>query len=65
MQSLTLKEKQLNEKKNSEERNILHREMELSMKQNFLTQEANRYLLLFKEINICNREKYSWLLNAD
>lgn len=44
MQSLTLKEKQLNEKKDSEARNILQKEMELSMKQNFLTHEANRYL---------------------
>ncbi|XP_014481235.1 PREDICTED: uncharacterized protein LOC106747823 isoform X2 [Dinoponera quadriceps] len=42
MQSLTLKEKQLNEKEDNEARNILQREMELSMKQNFLTQEANR-----------------------
>ncbi|XP_032674288.1 uncharacterized protein LOC116845575 isoform X2 [Odontomachus brunneus] len=42
MQSLTLKEKQFNEKKDSEVRNILQKEMELSMKQNFLTQEADR-----------------------
>lgn len=43
MQSLTLKEKQLNEKKDSDTRCILQKEMELSMRQNFLTQEANRY----------------------
>ncbi|XP_018404819.1 PREDICTED: uveal autoantigen with coiled-coil domains and ankyrin repeats-like isoform X2 [Cyphomyrmex costatus] len=42
MQSLTLKEKELNEKKNSNAQCILQKEMELSMKQNFLTQEANR-----------------------
>ncbi|EFN80498.1 uncharacterized protein LOC105186786 isoform X1 [Harpegnathos saltator] len=42
MQSLTLKEKQLNEKRDSEARNILQKEIELSMRQNFLTQEANR-----------------------
>ncbi|XP_024887303.1 early endosome antigen 1-like [Temnothorax curvispinosus] len=42
MQSLTLKEKQLKEKKESNAQCILQKEMELSMKQNFLTQEANR-----------------------
>lgn len=42
MQSLILKEKQLNEKKDSNAQCILRKEMELSMKQNFLTQEANR-----------------------
>ncbi|XP_029664229.1 uncharacterized protein LOC115236131 isoform X1 [Formica exsecta] len=42
MQSLILKEKQLNEKKDSNAEFILRKEMELSMKQNFLTQEANR-----------------------
>lgn len=42
MQSLMLKEKQLNEKKDSNAQCILWKEMELSMKQNFLTQEANR-----------------------
>ncbi|XP_050454645.1 uncharacterized protein LOC126853161 isoform X3 [Cataglyphis hispanica] len=42
MQSLILKEKQLNEKKDSNAQFILRKEMELSMKQNFLTQEANR-----------------------
>ncbi|XP_029161584.1 uncharacterized protein LOC114933261 [Nylanderia fulva] len=42
MQSLMLKEKQLNEKKDSNAQCILQKEMELSMKQNFLTQEANR-----------------------
>ncbi|KMQ95296.1 reticulocyte-binding protein 2 a-like protein [Lasius niger] len=42
MQSLVLKEKQLNEKKDSNAQCILQKEMELSMKQNFLTQEANR-----------------------
>ncbi|XP_077268541.1 uncharacterized protein LOC143900746 [Temnothorax americanus] len=42
MRSLTLKEKQLKEKKESNAQCILQKEMELSMKQNFLTQEANR-----------------------
>ncbi|EZA51582.1 hypothetical protein DMN91_010418 [Ooceraea biroi] len=42
MRSLTLKEKQLNEKNDNDVRCILQKEMELSMKQNFLTQEANR-----------------------
>ncbi|XP_011872717.1 PREDICTED: uncharacterized protein LOC105564717 [Vollenhovia emeryi] len=42
MQSLTLKEKQLKEKKDSNTQCLLRKEMELSMKQNFLTQEANR-----------------------
>ncbi|XP_036139025.1 plectin isoform X2 [Monomorium pharaonis] len=42
MQSLTLKEKQLQEKKDNNTQCILQKEMELSMKQNFLTQEANR-----------------------
>lgn len=42
MQSLALKEKQLKEKKDSNAQCILQKEMELSMKQNFLTQEANR-----------------------
>ncbi|XP_011637021.1 plectin-like [Pogonomyrmex barbatus] len=42
MQSLTLKEKQLKEKKDSNEQCILQKEMELSMKQNILTQEASR-----------------------
>ncbi|XP_025263243.1 uncharacterized protein LOC105253566 isoform X2 [Camponotus floridanus] len=42
MQSLILKEKQLNEEKDSNAQCILRKEMELSMKQNFLTQEANR-----------------------
>ncbi|XP_071575363.1 uncharacterized protein [Temnothorax nylanderi] len=42
MQSLTLKEKQLKEKKESNAQCILQKEMELSMKQNFLTQETNR-----------------------
>jgi len=44
MQILTLKEKQLKEKKDSNAQCILQKELELSMKQNFLTQEANRYL---------------------
>lgn len=42
MQSLTLKEKQLKEKKDSNTQCVLQKEMELSMKQNFLIQEANR-----------------------
>ncbi|KYM83305.1 hypothetical protein ALC53_06204 [Atta colombica] len=42
MQSLTLKEKQLKEEKNSNAQCVLQKEIELSMKQNFLTQEANR-----------------------
>ncbi|XP_018300972.1 uncharacterized protein [Mycetomoellerius zeteki] len=42
MQSLILKEKQLKEKKNSNAQCVLQKEIELSMKQNFLTQEANR-----------------------
>lgn len=46
MQSLILKEKQLNEEKDSNAQCILRKEMELSMKQNFLTQEANRYLAI-------------------
>lgn len=45
MQSLTLKEKQLKEMKDSNAQCILQKEMELSIKQNFLTQEANRYLI--------------------
>jgi len=45
MQTLTLKEKQLKEKKDSNAQCILQKELELSMKQNFLTQEANRYLI--------------------
>ncbi|XP_072761885.1 uncharacterized protein [Anoplolepis gracilipes] len=42
MQSLILKEKQLNEQKDNNAQCILRKEIELSMKQNFLTQEANR-----------------------
>ncbi|KYN45260.1 hypothetical protein ALC56_00266, partial [Trachymyrmex septentrionalis] len=42
MQSLTLKEMQLKEEKNSNTQCVLQKEIELSMKQNFLTQEANR-----------------------
>lgn len=42
MQSLTLKEKQLKEKEDSNAQCVLQKEMELSMKQNFLIQEANR-----------------------
>ncbi|XP_012221047.1 epidermal growth factor receptor substrate 15 homolog [Linepithema humile] len=42
MQSLMLKEKQLNEKESSSTQYILQKEMELSMKQNFLTQEIDR-----------------------
>ncbi|KAL0131563.1 hypothetical protein PUN28_002834 [Cardiocondyla obscurior] len=42
MESLTLKEKQLKEKKDSNTQCILQKEIELSVKQNFLTQEANR-----------------------
>lgn len=45
MQSLTLKEKQLKEKEDTNAQCILQKEMELSMKQNFLIQEANRYLI--------------------
>lgn len=63
MESLTLKEKQLNEKKDRETRNILQKEMELSMKQNFLTQEANRYLSLLK--NKILTDEVLRLLNVD
>lgn len=44
MQLLSLKEKQLSDKKDSNAQYILQKEMELSMKQNFLTQEANRWI---------------------
>lgn len=50
MESLTLKEKQLREKKDSNAQCILQKEMELTMKQNFLSQEANRYLKARKQI---------------
>jgi hypothetical protein len=43
MRSLSLKEKQINKKNDTDIRCILQKEMQLSMKQNFLTQEANRY----------------------
>lgn len=56
MQSLSLKEKQLNEKRDNEARNILQKEMELSMKQNFLTQEADRYSMLFKIILVTDKD---------
>ncbi|XP_020293519.1 protein MLP1-like isoform X2 [Pseudomyrmex gracilis] len=52
MQLLTLKEKQLNDKKDSNAQYILRKEMELSMKQNFLTQEANR---LKRERDTCRK----------
>lgn len=51
MQSLTLKEKQLKEKEDSNAQCVLQKEMELSMKQNFLIQEANRYLKTRKSLH--------------
>lgn len=38
-----LREKELNEKESSNAQYILQKEMELSVKQNFLTQEIDRY----------------------
>jgi len=52
MRSLSLKEKQINKKNDSDVRCILQKEMQLSMKQNFLTQEANRYPIRLQDFMI-------------